>query len=137
MEKQAKLELFKDSQVEEHFEAKYTSTVKSKLGTPYECYIRRGKKGLVDNGFLVPNDKDYTFIHIPLLDFLGKPASTMFRFKTDEDGLPLMFDVIMPDLNSLSKSQIFEFIDSIIQRYSDGEFEWNFDERRYCYNSKL
>lgn len=137
MEKQTKIELFKDIQVEEHFEAKYSSTVKNGLGKPYECYIRRGKKGLVDKGFLIPNDKDYTFIHVPAFNFLGATSGTLFRFNTNEDGLPMVYDVILPDLNSLSKSQIFEFIDSVIQRYNDGEFEWSFEERRYSYNSKL
>lgn len=137
MEKQTKIELFKDVQTEEHFEIKFSSKVKNVFGESFECYIRRGKKGLVDKGFIIPNDKDYTFVHVPDFNFLGKLSGTLFRFKTDNDGLPMVNDVILPELNTLSLDQILEFIDSVIQRHLDKEFEWSFEERRYCYNCKL
>jgi hypothetical protein len=96
-----------------------------------------GKKGEIDKGFQLPNDKDYTFVHIPQFNFVGQPSLTLFRLITDEDQMPTENDILLPELNSLPKDRLIEFVENIIRRYENNEFEWDTDTRSHIYTPQL
>lgn len=135
-----KLPLFDTEVVEKEFELSFDSKTKEQCGNRLvsrHVYIRRGEKGKIDKNFQIQNDKDYTFIHIAGLNFLGQRGSTDFRFITDSDDLPCNEDVLIPELNDLPKERVIEFVENVIQRIIDGEFEWSYEQRKKIYNTKL
>lgn len=135
---QTVLPLFKGEKVHKHFELSFKSKTKEQFGHKFisrSVYIRRGQEGKIDKGFQIPNSKSYTFIHIAGLSFLGEYSSTDFRFITHKDGLPHNNDVLMPELNNLSKERLIDFVENVIQRIIDGEFEWDYDNRKKVYNT--
>jgi hypothetical protein len=136
---QNNLPLFESEVVEKHFELSFESKTKEQIGhklVSRSVYIRRGQKGKVDNGFQIPNDVDYTFISISGLNFLGNLSGIDFRFITNEKGLPCNNDVLIPELNELSKERLIEFVENVIQRSIDNEFEWDFEKRKKIYSKK-
>ncbi|MEK6829773.1 MAG: hypothetical protein AABY15_06655 [Nanoarchaeota archaeon] len=137
---QKKLPLFDTETVEKHFELSFESKTKEQFGhklVSRSVYIRRGQEGKVDRGFQVPNKKDYTFISISGLNFLGQRGSIDFRFITDTDDLPCNEDVCLPELNDLPKERLIEFVENVIQRIVDGEFEWDYANRKKIYSNKI
>lgn len=136
---QQKLPLFDSEVVEKHFELSFKSKTKEQFGhklVSRSVYIRRGQAGKVDKGFQIPNDKDYTFISICGLNFLGQPSDPEFRFLTNNDGFSCNVDILMPELNNLSKERLIEFVENVIQRTINGEFEWDTIHRKKVYNAK-
>ena len=137
---QNNLPLFDSEVVEKHFELSFKSKTKEQMGNKLvsrSVYIRRGQKGKVDNGFQIANDVDYTFITISGLNFLGNLSGIDFRFITNEKGLPCNNDVLIPELNELSKERLIEFVENVIQRTIDDEFEWDFEKRKKIYSNKI
>jgi len=138
---QLTLPLFKGEQVEKEFDFTHTSKHKVQFGNEFKkrtFYVRRGKKGGIDKGFQIPNDKDYTFVHVSGFNFCGQPNSnTVFRFITNSDQMPMSSDVLLPELNDLPKDRLIDFIEDVILRYQNGEFEWDTETRTRIYNTKL
>lgn len=135
-----KLPLFDSEVVEKEFELSFDSKTKEQFGhklVSRSVYIRRGQKDKVDQGFQIPNKKDYTFIRISGLNFLGQYGGIDFRFITDNDGLPCNNDVLLPGLNELSRERLIEFAENVIQRIINNEFEWDYVHRRKVYNTKI
>jgi hypothetical protein len=56
---------------------------------------------------------------------------------TDEDQMPTENDVLLPELNSLPKDRLIEFVENIIRRYENNEFEWDTDTRSHIYTPQL
>jgi len=136
---QETLSLFDTEKIEREFEFTFDSKTKEQFGhklVSRSVHVRRGQRGKVDCGFQIPNDKDYTFIHISGLNFVGQRGNTEFRFITDSSGLPCDSDVIIPELNNLSRERLIDFIENVIQRIIDGEFEWDSIKRKRVYNTK-
>lgn len=136
---QNSLQLFENEVVEKHFELSFESKTKEQMGhklVSRSVYIRRGQKGKVDNGFQIANDVDYTFIVISGLNFLGNRGDIDFRFITNDSKLPCNNDVLIPELNELSKERLIDFVENVIQRTIDCEFEWDFEKRKKIYSKK-
>lgn len=138
--KQLALTLFEGENVEGSFDFTHTTKGNATPGIDKlsrKVYIRRGKKGEVDKGFQIPNDRDYTFVHIPQFNFVGQPSFTLFRLITDDSQMPTENDILLPELNSLPKDRLIEFVENIIRRYENNEFEWDTDTRSHTYTPQL
>lgn len=134
------LPLFDSEVVEKEFELSFDSKHKEQFGSKFvsrSVYIRRSAAGVIERGCKKPNKKDYTFISIGGLNFLGEKRGVEFRFITDTDGQRFNNDVLLSELNTLPKERVVEFAENVIQRLIDGEFQWCYEDRKKIYNTKL
>ena len=135
---QLKIPLFKDEKVEQSFEINFKSKTTTSFGTKElsrSCYIRRGVKGQFELGSKTPNTEDYTFIYISEFNMCGQDCFTLFRFLTR--GKSERYDVVIPELQTMSKERLMEFIESVIQKHENHAFSWDYTNRCRLYTCPI
>ena len=93
--------------------------------------MRRGVKGQLERGHKAPNETDYTFVYIPEFNMLGQACFTLFRLITE--GETKGSDLVIPELQTMPKERIIEFVESIIQRHNEDAFGWDYVNRCRLY----
>lgn len=74
-----------------------------------------------------------TFLKIGEYNFFGNECFILFRFLTEKGIYQHNADVIIPELNDLSKQEIIEFANSVVLRHLLGEFKWDTVDRCRIY----
>lgn len=134
MKNQLTLPLFKNEIAEKSFEFYFESKTKTD-GLSRQCYVRRGVKGQLERGHKAPNESDYTFVYIPEFNMLGQACFTLFRLMTE--GESKGSDLVIPELQTMPKERIIEFVESIIQRHNEDAFGWDYVNRCRLYTCPI
>jgi hypothetical protein len=76
----------------------------------------------------INREKNYTFVSITGLNFLGKPFELLFSFSSRELEIrPNM--VYIPELHTMSKNEVITFIKEVIFNHKSGKYEWDYKHR--------
>lgn len=135
---QLKMPLFKGEKTEKSFEISFQSKTTTNFGSrdlSRSCYIRRGEKGQLEHGNKEPNTEDYTFIYISEFNMLGQACFTLFRFLTS--GESKGHDIVIPELQTMSKERLMEFVENVIQRHENDAFGWDSVNRCRLYTCSV
>ena len=75
-----------------------------------------------------------TYVIIYSYDFLGRKNGNLFIFDTKKT---IDNNIIIPDLNYFSKTEIINFCKKVIFNYKSHKYHWNSEKRKYDFQFKF